>query len=120
MQDTPFYTPPPRLSKQEQLAIVVRYIDPDSILIVERFLTYIVATNLTAESLSKYILDTLQLYNLDVKMIVLQGYDGASVMSGVCNGVQKRIRDVAPQALYVHCHAHCSTCRLCEKQLPCI
>lgn len=28
-------------------------------------------------------------------------------MSGCVTGVQKRIRDVAPQAIYVHCHAHC-------------
>ena len=36
-----------------------------------------------------------------------QGYDGASVMSGHCSGVQTRIREVAPQAIYTHCNAHC-------------
>ena len=35
-----------------------------------------------------------------------QGYDGASVMSGACNGVQKLVRDAAPLAAYVHCYAH--------------
>ena len=35
-----------------------------------------------------------------------QGYDGASVMSGVYSGVQKRISDVQPAAIYVHCAAH--------------
>ena len=28
-------------------------------------------------------------------------------MSGHCSGVQQRIRAVAPQAIYVHCYAHC-------------
>ena len=28
-------------------------------------------------------------------------------MSGHCTGVQQRIKQVAPQALYVHCYAHC-------------
>ena len=28
-------------------------------------------------------------------------------MSGTCSGVQQRIREIAPQATYVHCHAHC-------------
>ena len=28
-------------------------------------------------------------------------------MSGHCSGVQQRIKQVAPQAVYVHCHAHC-------------
>ena len=40
-------------------------------------------------------------------MIVSQGYDGASAMSGCCSGVQQRIRELVPQAIYVHCHAHC-------------
>ena len=28
-------------------------------------------------------------------------------MSGCCSGVQARIREVAPQAIYIHCNAHC-------------
>ena len=75
-------------SKQEQLSIAIRYVDSNTHLIVERFLTFVIATELNAEHLSKYILDTLALYNLDVGMIVSQGYDGASVMSGCCRGVQ--------------------------------
>ena len=39
--------------------------------------------------------------------MVSQGYDGASVMSGSCTGVQQRIKAVAPNAIYVHCYAHC-------------
>ncbi|XP_060859470.1 zinc finger MYM-type protein 1-like [Metopolophium dirhodum] len=35
-----------------------------------------------------------------------QGYDGASVMSGAHFGVQKRIINIVPTALYVHCCAH--------------
>lgn len=94
-------------SKQEQLSIVVRYIDGTTHMIVERFLTFVLASNLTADQLTKYILDTLAHFNLDVHNIVSQGYDGASVMRGCCTSVQKRIRDLVPQAPYVHCHAHC-------------
>ena len=35
------------------------------------------------------------------------GYDGASVMSGCCSGVQQQIRVVAPMAVYIYCYAHC-------------
>lgn len=35
-----------------------------------------------------------------------QRYDGASNMSGVYSGVQKRIRDKEPNAVYIHCAAH--------------
>ena len=44
---------------------------------------------------------------LDIASIVSQGYNGASVMSGHCSRVQQRIRAMAPQAVYVHCYAHC-------------
>ena len=74
---------------------------------MKRFLTFVIASNLTAEHLSKYILDILTLYNLDVNMIVSQGYDGASVMSCCCSGVQQRIRELVAQAIYVHCHPYC-------------
>ncbi len=33
-------------------------------------------------------------------------YDGASVMSGNKTGLQARIKDIVPWALYVHCYAH--------------
>ena len=80
------------LSKQEQLSIVVRYVDTcnDTVNIQERFLTFFPASSLNAESLSQYILDILKQYDLDPQMIVSQGYDdGASVMSRQCSGVQQ-------------------------------
>ena len=65
------------------------------------------ATSLNAESLSSYIIATLRDNRLDITGLVSQGYDKASVMSGRCSGVQQRIKTVAPQAIYVHCYAHC-------------
>jgi len=35
-----------------------------------------------------------------------QCYDGANVMSGTASGVQARIRNEIPHALYTHCYAH--------------
>lgn len=35
--------------------------------------------------------------------MISQGYDGGSVMSA---GVQKRIRELAPHTIYIHCYAH--------------
>lgn len=94
-------------SKTEQLAICLRYVDIEKASINERFLTFVPAEDLSAKGISTYILDTLQQYQLDLKFLVSQGYDGASVMSGVVSGVQTRVREVAPQAIYVHCNAHC-------------
>ena len=36
-----------------------------------------------------------------------QGYDGAANMSGKYNGVQARILQIVPGAMYVHCKSHC-------------
>lgn len=41
--------------------------------------------------------------NLDLKKCVGQGYDGANVMTGAYNGVQKYIKDYQPNGEYVHC-----------------
>ena len=93
-------------SKSEQMAIVLRYVDVKEATVHERFLTYVEVANLDAKSLSVYILTTLRSNHLDLHSLVSQGYDGASVMSGRCSGVQRRIMEVVPQAIYVHCFAH--------------
>ena len=69
---------------------------------------YVEAKRMDAEGLVTYIINTLQEHELvDPSQITSQGYDGASVMSSHCTGVHQRIKQVAPQALYVHCYAHC-------------
>jgi len=52
---------------------------------------------------------------LDLTGIVSQGYNGASVMSGQCSGVQQRIRAVAPMALYIDCYARCLNLALLQR-----
>lgn len=93
-------------SKQEQMSFVVRYVDMSKGEIHEHFLGYIEAKSLDAASLASYIKDLLNRFDLDSMKIVSQGYDGASVMSGRCAGVQAIIRDFAPNAVYIHCYAH--------------
>jgi hypothetical protein len=38
--------------------------------------------------------------------LVGQTYDGAAVMAGELNGLQKKIKSVASQALFSHCYVH--------------
>ena len=47
------------LSKQEQMSIVLRYVDSKGTL-REHFLTFVEAASVNAESVTKYILDTLR------------------------------------------------------------
>jgi len=44
---------------------------------------------------------------IDPRLAVGRAYDGASFVRGEHAGVQKRIRRVAPSAVYVHCNARC-------------
>ncbi|ODM91093.1 52 kDa repressor of the inhibitor of the protein kinase [Orchesella cincta] len=52
------------------------------------------------------ILDVLKGLNLSFAMCRGQGYDGASVMSGVHKGLQANLLKLNQNALYVHCAAH--------------
>lgn len=45
--------------------------------------------------------------DLGLEKLRVQGYDGASNMSGRINGVQALVRNHAPDAVHVHCKAHC-------------
>lgn len=107
------------LSKKEQISVVVRYVESDTCKIYERFLTFVHAETLDAAAFSSYLLKTLSDFGFDTKWLVSQGYDGASVMSGKKTGVQQRIKEIAPQAVYIHCHAHCLNLVLvdCSKQV---
>lgn len=44
---------------------------------------------------------------VNIDNMVGQGYDGAGNMSGKHKGVQARIRQIIPNAVYTHCRAHC-------------
>ena len=94
------------ISKKEQLKVVLRCIDPKEVTMHEYFLMFVEATILDAKSLTQYIVNTITKYQLDLTCTVSQGYDGASVMSGNCSGVQTRLKEFAPHAIYIHCHAH--------------
>ena len=43
-----------------------------------------------------------------LKKLVAQSYDGAAVMSDELNGVQAKVKESAPEAIFIHCFAHMS------------
>ena len=45
--------------------------------------------------------------SLDTSKICGQVYDGAAVMSSSRAGVQAKIKEISPRALYTHCYSHC-------------
>lgn len=92
------------ISCKSQLSIVIRYALDGSVF--ERFLGF---TDVSKSHKADYIFQTVQenLKQFDLAdKLIGQTYDGAAVMSGELNGLQAKIKTIAPQALFTHCHAH--------------
>ncbi|XP_071714955.1 uncharacterized protein [Rutidosis leptorrhynchoides] len=92
-------------AKQEQMAIVIRFVDKDGI-IRERFLDLVHVTDTSAMTLKTNLWNILLQYEFDTSKIRGQGYDGASNMRGEWNGLQALVIKECPYAYYVHCFAH--------------
>lgn len=92
-------------SKKEQLSLIIRFVD-DNLNIHEKAIGCYHMKKCDAYTLSQEILNIAAHNKLDIQKCVAQCYDGASVMSGLFSGVQKRIVDIVPHAIYIHCHAH--------------
>ncbi|KAK4557712.1 hypothetical protein RGQ29_007467 [Quercus rubra] len=72
----------------------------------ERFFGLIHVVDTGALTLKKGIYSLLSQYCLDIQNIRGQGYNGASNMRGMWNGLQALILNDCPYAYYIHCFAH--------------
>lgn len=92
-------------SGQEQFSISIQFCD-ENLEVQNKFLGFYNAPDSTAQTLASVIQDVLLRLNLPIDR--LQGYcfDGASNMSGHLSGVQARLNEKCPDALYVHCANH--------------
>jgi hypothetical protein len=94
------------ISNMEQISIVLRYVNTDTLEPTEAFVDFVSVERITGESIAKAILGKLQDWGLDLKHLRGQSYDGASNMSGAKNGCQALIMEKAPLGFYVHCASH--------------
>ncbi|KAE9534354.1 hypothetical protein AGLY_008444 [Aphis glycines] len=102
------------ISKVDQLSEIYRYCviekdeygNPKNVCVKETFLAFHEVVDQSASSLSELILQNIEKKGLSIAKCRGQGYDGAANMSGMYNGLQKRIKDIEPSAAYVHCSAH--------------
>lgn len=96
----------------EQVCICVRYVhraENGDVQVKEEFLGFKEAPGrTTGEVIANLLLEALDDYKVDTTSGKLrgQGYDGASNMSGVRQGVQARVCQVHPNAAYIHCQSH--------------
>ena len=110
-------------SNQEILSLCLRFVDQSSPNDVKECLTNFMHLERTnATMISRKILKSLSdpSISLDPSNIRGQAYDGASVMSSGKEGVQAKIKEISPLALFTHCYAHClnlsiaTSCKLSE------
>uniref|UniRef100_A0A7N1A7G4 HAT C-terminal dimerisation domain-containing protein n=1 Tax=Kalanchoe fedtschenkoi TaxID=63787 RepID=A0A7N1A7G4_KALFE len=66
------------------------------------------------------LLNTLKLLNLNINDVRGQGYDNGSNMKEKHQGVQKRLLEVNPRALYMPCACHSLNLTLCDMAQSCV
>ena len=94
------------VSKKEQMAVVLRFVDDTCGLIKERFVGLVHVKETSSLTLKLAIDSLLTELGLSLKKIRGQGYDGASNMRGEFNGLKTLILKENSSAYYVHCFAH--------------
>ncbi|KAJ4932044.1 hypothetical protein JOQ06_010477 [Pogonophryne albipinna] len=92
------------ISNVAQMSYVLRYVTDDGI--KERFFKYEdVTEDKRAEAIATRLLEFLRESGC-IDKVVAQCYDGAAVMASGLNGVQAKVKETIPQALFIHCYAH--------------
>ena len=92
------------VAKIEQQSVCLRYLKDGSPR--EEFIGFWETDGLSALKQCDQIIKILHEFGVDIQSTAGQGYDGASVMSGRCRGVQFLFRQAVPLAIYVHCYYH--------------
>ncbi|XP_018329034.1 zinc finger MYM-type protein 1 isoform X2 [Agrilus planipennis] len=93
------------ITQSSQCSLIIRLVNSEGKL-VERFMGFHdVSADRTSDMLYNILHTILEQFNYEHKLVG-QCYDGSSVMSGHLNTLQKKIKDKAPQAVFVHCVVH--------------
>ncbi|CAH2327032.1 zinc finger MYM-type 1-like [Pelobates cultripes] len=102
-----FYSTPD-VSHTDQMCEVIRYvhIEGDNVEVKESFLGLFPVAEKTAAELTENILQHLEEDGLDISLCCGQGYDNAATMAGIHGGVQAKIKEINPKALFMPCANH--------------
>ncbi|KAJ8333395.1 hypothetical protein SKAU_G00414030 [Synaphobranchus kaupii] len=96
------------ISGTQQMSICICYVTGtgEKTEISEDFLGFCPLPKQDAATITEAILRQLTEMGLQASFLRGQGYDGASTMSGQVSGVQTRIQQLYPRAVYTHCRSH--------------
>lgn len=94
----------PDLTHVDQLTVIIRYVLNG--VPVERFLTFLQMSSHKSEYIATSVLEYLKSQGIDFMDCRGQSYDNASNMAGEYSGMQARLKEVNPKAVFVPCSAH--------------
>jgi hypothetical protein len=88
------------ISHQEQMSLIIRYVDTSSDCIEESFLGFLDINDTTGQGLFDVLRNELKSLDLDIDNVRGHGYDNGSNMKGKNQGVQKKLLDINSRAFY--------------------
>lgn len=93
------------ITVKEQVSICFRVVT-ENLEPEELFVGFYETSKTTADTLFCLLNDVLVRFSLPIIKCRGQCYDGASNVSGIRTGLQARVQEKEPRALYIHCTAH--------------
>ena len=88
----------------DQETIIIRYVKAEQV--KERLFAIRKIVDASGSGLHQLLKSALEANGLKMSKIVRESFDGAANMRGVYNGVQKFIKEEAPNSVYIWCYAH--------------
>ncbi|XP_062096272.1 uncharacterized protein LOC133802054 [Humulus lupulus] len=112
----------PDLSHQEQMSLILRCVDISTspIRVEEYFLGFLKVDDTSGKRFFSELAKEIENLKLDINDIRGQGYDNGSNMKGKHQGVQKRLLELNPRALYTPCDCHNLTLVLFDVANSCV
>lgn len=92
------------ITNKAQLSVILRYVSGSEV--KEAFVGFDdVSDDRRATAIANYVFGVLDNFSCAHKLVA-QTYDGASVMASQLNGVQAKVREKVPEAMFTHCYGH--------------
>ena len=88
----------------QELTICCRWVE--SGVPEEHFIEILPLKKANAESIYSALVEYCREKNIQLGRLIGMGFDGAATFSGDKTGVQRRLKELVPHALFVHCRCH--------------